>query len=260
MKLPQISLKSANIMMMIIGIIIIITIYINYETSMEPFTTKNSFETRFNDAKNTMDSNIEDLNQIKFDFNVKDPIYSYACDLNKKIIAQNDKVLDKDVKNNNISKVEKQIDEIEKVLIKRNIKRDMQNKINTLKSHNNGYDFSIIPVDTYSDKYLVRANEGCIGTSNNNYNIYRCNKDDPSQQFELKRIYNEFAYGKNVGNQDFIEDKHNIEYPFVMAKSVNNNNCITNNHGKVRVMPCNMLKSQRFEPLEKTTNCALTEN
>jgi hypothetical protein len=256
MKLPEISLKTANMIMMAIGIIIILTIYMNYETSMEPFTTDNFFETRFNNLKNNMDSNIEDLNKVKFNFNVKDPIYSYACDLNDKIIAENNKVLDKNVKNNNIEKVAKQIDEIEKVLIKRNLKRDIQKKINTLKSHNNGFDFSIIPVDTYSDKYLVSANGGCIGTANNNYNIYRCNKDDPSQQFELKRIYNEFAYGKNVGNQDFIEDRYNVEYPFVMAKSINNNNCLTNNQGQVRVMPCNMLKSQRFEPLEKSTNCA----
>lgn len=260
MKLPEISLKTANMIMMVIGIIIILTIYMNYETSMEPFSVNNTLEKNFHTMKRNMDSNINDLNEIKFDFNVKDPLNSYACDLNKKLIDENEKILDINVKNNNINKVAKEIDEIEKVLIKRNIRRDLQNKINTLKSHNNGYDFSIIPVDTYSDKYLVRANGGCIGTSNNNYNIYRCNKEDPSQQFELKRIYNEFAYGKNVGNQDYIEDRYDIEYPFVMAKSVNNNNCLTNNHGQVRVMPCNMLKSQRFEPLETPNNCALTEN
>lgn len=260
MKLPEISLKTANMIMMVVGIIIILTIYMNYETSMEPFRVGNSLERRFNERKNAMDTGIAELNDVEFDFNVKDPLNSYACDLNDKIIAENNKVLDLDVKNENIAKVAKQVDEIEKVLIKRNIKRDMRNKINTLKSHNNGFDFSIIPVDTYSDKYLVRANGGCIGTSNNNYNIYRCNKDDPSQQFELKRIYNEFAYGKNVGNQDFIEDRYNIEYPFVMAKSVNNHNCLTNNHGQVRVMPCNMLKSQRFEPVEEPNNCASSVN
>lgn len=260
MKLPEISLKTANMIMMVIGIIIILTVYMNYEASMEAFTVGNSFESQFNNMKNAMDTRIEDLNKVQFDFNVKNPIYSYACDLNDKIVAENNKVLEKDVKNNNVQKVAKQIDEIEKILIKRNIKRDMQNKINTLKSHNNGFDFSLIPVDSYSDKYLVRANDGCIGTSNNNYNIYRCNKDDPSQQFELKRIYNEYAYGRNVGKQDFIEDRHNIEYPFVMAKSVNNHNCLTNNHGQVRVMPCNMLKSQRFEPLEKSNNCAAAGN
>ena len=168
MKLPEISLKTANMIMMVIGIIIILTIYMNYETSMEPFSVNNVLETNFNNMKRNMDSNIDDLNEIKFNFNVKDPLNSYACDLNEKLIDENEKILGTNVKNNNINKVAKEIDEIEKVLIKRNIRRDLQNKINTLKSHNNGYDFSIIPVDTYSDKYLVRANGGCIGTSNNN--------------------------------------------------------------------------------------------
>ena len=36
-----------------------------------------------------------------------------------------------------------------------------------------------------------------------------------------------------------------------MIKSENNKNCVSNNHNNLRVMPCDMVKSQRWNTLTK---------
>ena len=44
-------------------------------------------------------------------------------------------------------------------------------------------------------------------------------------------------------------DKSKINYPFVMMKSANNDNCLTNNHGNITVQPCYALEAQRWMPM-----------
>ena len=97
---------------------------------------------------------------------------------------------------------------------------------------------------------LLKMNNGCLGIKNNDYDIYECNPTDKSQHFRFNNVFNEYGYASYTVNQDYIEDKDNINYPFVMVQSINNENCVSNNHNNIRVMPCNMLKSQRFELLE----------
>jgi len=233
---------------LVIGIMLIILL--NYKKSMEPFT---NYQTSFEQKQAEINNKINNLNNTRFDFNVSNPVYSHACNLQSKIAEENDNILDNDINNDKIYKIMNQINELDRILTKKNIKRDMDRDIKSIKSHNNGINFGLIPVDEYSSKYLISANNGCLGVSNNNYDIYRCNKNDPSQQFDLKRIYNQYSYSRHANNHTYVEDKDNIEYPFVMMKSVNNGQCLTNNNNHIRVMPCNMLKSQRFEPLEEPT-------
>ena len=45
-----------------------------------------------------------------------------------------------------------------------------------------------------------------------------------------------------IDNTDF----NKINYPFVMLKSVNTENCLTNNHGSLTVQPCYTFESQRW--------------
>ena len=45
-------------------------------------------------------------------------------------------------------------------------------------------------------------------------------------------------------------DKTKISYPFAMMKSVNNDNCLTNNHGTITVQPCYSFVAQRWMPME----------
>ena len=240
-----------NKIFIVLAIAIVMIILLNYKNSMEPFA--GVFEQNFLEKKTLLDEKITTLNNNQFNFNVTNPVYSHACSLQNDIAEGSNNVLNNTIEDAKLNKLITQVGELEKILLKKNIKKDLKQKINTIKSHNNGADFGVIPLNDYSLKYLISANNGCIGASGNNYDIYRCNKNDPSQQFELKRIYNQYAYGRNSVNQDYIEDKNNIAYPFVMAKSVVNNNCLTNNNNNVRLMPCNMLKSQRFEPLTKST-------
>lgn len=243
-------LENKIYIILLIGILLVILL--NYKNSMEPFTN-NRFETQFRERQNQINQRIARLNNTEFNFNINNPLYSQACNLQNRIVQENNNVLNNTIEDNKINRLKRQVNELDRLLLRKNIRRDLKKGIKSIKSHNNGAEFGLIPVDNYSSKFLISANDGCIGISNNNYDIFRCNKNDASQQFNLKRVYNQYSYSRHSNNHDYVEDKNNIEFPFVMMKSVNGDKCLTNNNNNIRIMPCNMLKSQRFEPLEKNT-------
>jgi hypothetical protein len=99
--------------------------------------------------------------------------------------------------------------------------------------------------------YMVGVNNGCLSVGANDYDVFACNDRNPKQYFKMEQILNETAYQNNIDSAlpfDNI-DKSRINYPFVMMRSINNENCLTNNHGTLTVQPCYSYVAQRWMPL-----------
>jgi hypothetical protein len=99
--------------------------------------------------------------------------------------------------------------------------------------------------------YMVGVNGGCVSVGANDYDVFACNDRNPKQYFKMEQILNETAYQNNIDSAlpfDNI-DKSRINYPFVMMRSINNENCLTNNHGTLTVQPCYSYAAQRWMPL-----------
>ena len=100
--------------------------------------------------------------------------------------------------------------------------------------------------------YLVNVNNGCLSVGANEYDVYQCNDNNVKQLFTMKNILNENDYSNNIDKSLPFDnvDKTKIRYPFAMMKSVNNDNCLTNNHGTITVQPCYSFVAQRWMPME----------
>ena len=132
---------------------------------------------------------------------------------------------------------------------------------NKIKSLNNGLDIQLVNTPNTlikDDKtgntitgYMVMANEGCLSVGANDYDIYKCDDKNIKQIFKMEHILNETAYQNNIDMSLPVDniDKTNINYPFAMLKSVNNENCLTNSHGSLSVQPCYSFIAQRWFPL-----------
>jgi len=134
-------------------------------------------------------------------------------------------------------------------------------KYTKMKSLNNGMEMDLIstPNTMFQDlktgsntgAYLVGVNNGCISVGANDYDVYKCNDKNVKQFFKMEHILNETAYANHIDSAVPFDnvDKSNISYPFAMLKSVNNENCLTNNHGTLTVQPCYSFTAQRWMPL-----------
>ncbi len=134
-------------------------------------------------------------------------------------------------------------------------------QITRIKSLDNGYEMDLIstPNTYFQDArtgsniaaYMVGVNGGCLSVGANNYDVFACNDNNPKQYFKMEQILNETAYQNNIDSAlpfDNI-DKSRINYPFVMMRSVNNENCLTNSHGNLTVQPCYSYVAQRWMAL-----------
>lgn len=123
-----------------------------------------------------------------------------------------------------------------------------------IKSYQNGDNISVISAN--NDKYLVALNGGCIKTgSDGSYDITKCNTSDNSQQFDIKNVYDSDQYNIWVLENDEVNPNDRIKYPFAMVRSVNTDNCLTNNYGKVSIEPCKVSKGQRWKLLDTNAKC-----
>jgi hypothetical protein len=167
---------------------------------------------------------------------------------------------DNSIKNNykTIDTLENQITDIE------NIYQNMVNmavntkSFNTIKSLNNGLELNLVstPNTFFQDErtgsniagYMVNVNNGCISVGATDYDIYQCNDKNPKQFFKMEHIMNETAYQNAIDNALPIDNtnKSSINYPFVMMKSLNNENCLTNMNGTLTVQPCYSFIAQRW--------------
>ena len=130
-----------------------------------------------------------------------------------------------------------------------------------IKSLNNGLEMNLLstPNTQFQDPktgnkipaYMLNVNNGCLSVGASDYDVYKCNDLNPKQYFKMEQIMNETAYQNNIDSSlpfDNI-DKSKINYPFTMLRSINNENCLTNNHNNLTVQPCYSYVAQRWIPL-----------
>jgi len=242
--------KNGCIILAIVSLCVIISLLLDFKKSIQPFTLENDLNKLIN-GHTGINSNLDDLETelSNPNFKIIDVNKSHLNDLRDKIATHQDQRKDIDLSSIKIRDLKSQVDDLDLIMTKRGLRKTLNQDHKGIKSHNNGLDIGIEAVDR--NKYLVKVNNGCLGINGKDYDIYQCNPNNSNQHFELQHIFNEHAYGNQATHQEYAEDKNNIKYPFVVAKSIKSNNCISNNHNHLRVMPCNMLKSQRWNALDK---------
>ena len=160
-----------------------------------------------------------------------------------------------------ITNLENSVSDLENLVYNLNLNNISDKKYNSIKSLNNGMEMKLVSTQNtvFNDAktgskmpaYMVMANDGCLSVGATDYDIYKCNDKNPKQLFKMEHILNETAYQNNIDSALPIDNtnKANINYPFVMMKSVNNENCLTNNHGVLTVQPCYSFVAQRWFPI-----------
>ena len=138
-------------------------------------------------------------------------------------------------------------------------RKQNESQYSTIKSLNNGLELKISPSKFYNDTRtgsnvavnMVNVNCGCLSVGSNGYEVVECNPNDPKQYFKLNNVLNENDYENNIDMSIAYDNvnKSKIQYPFSMVKSLNNNNCLTNNHGSLTVQPCYSYAAQRWIPM-----------
>jgi hypothetical protein len=132
---------------------------------------------------------------------------------------------------------------------------------NHIKSLSNGMEINLISTNKthFQDyktgsniaAYMINVNDGCLSVGSNDYDVYKCDDTNPRQYFKMEHIMNENAYQQSIDTTLPFDNinKSTYNYPFVMMKSVSNENCLTNNHGSLTVQPCYSYAAQRWMPL-----------
>lgn len=162
---------------------------------------------------------------------------------------------------NQLQKLENTITDLENMSSNLTNELIKKKQFTTIKSLDNGLELNLVstPNTYFQDAktgsnvaaYMVGVNGGCLSVGANDYDVFTCNDNNPKQYFKMEQIMNETAYQNNIDSAlpfDNI-DKSRINYPFVMMRSVNNENCLTNNHGTLTVQPCYSYVAQRWMPL-----------
>lgn len=217
---------------------------------------------------NLLNTNINNLLTSKINISSNPDIIDkeLQSNISKKIISSTSNIVTNYSTNNNINSqliddLENNVTDLENI-INNTIKQKLTStKYSIIKSLNNGMEVDLFntPNTFYkdlrsginTDSFLIGLNNGCLSVSLNEYDIYKCNDKNPKQQFKMQHVINDEEYKQNVDkviNFDNI-DTSKINYPFVMMKSVNNDNCLTNNNGYVTVQPCYAYEAQRWMPL-----------
>lgn len=162
---------------------------------------------------------------------------------------------------NNISKLSNQVTDLENMLEKLNLNKVNDKKYTKIKSLNNGMELTLTqtPNTIFTDPqsgsntsaYMLNMNDGCLSVGATDYNIYKCNDKNQKHMFKMQHIINEQDYEKNIDKSIPFDniDKTKINYPFAMIKSVNNQNCLTNQNGNITVQPCYSFEAQRWMPI-----------
>jgi hypothetical protein len=190
---------------------------------------------------------------------MQDSITSNISTLNTNLISLNNKKITSN--DNKINNLENTVLDLEKLVNNLGLSKLSNKKYNTIKSLNNGMEMNLIstPNTIFKDYktgsniagYMVMANNGCLSVGASDYDIFQCNDRNSKQIFKMEHILNETAYQNNIDTSLPIDnvDKSSINYPFVMMKSINNENCLTNNHGNLTVQPCYSFVAQRWFPM-----------
>lgn len=226
-----------NLLLLLIILVIIIIIF-NHKHNKEPFYNANNdliidkltkINNLLTSVENQNDENIQDS---------KSKTTNLLSSVNNAIMKTNITPID-------LTDLHDEVD-----FLGREYNNIKTTKPRSLKSYNNGAALAISNIK--SDKYLVHLNNGCLGaTLDNNYKVYKCNSNDAKQKFQLIPIFDESNYNYNLTQGlDKVNPGDNLKYPFSIVKSVNNENCLSNNHNKITIEPCRVLKSQRWKEMD----------
>ena len=156
-------------------------------------------------------------------------------------------------KDNRLTTLENSVTDLENSINNKKLLDSHNTTYYGVKSINNGMEMNLIENPDSINSYLVNVNNGCISVGANDYDVYKCNNKIQKQHFKMQHIFNQIDYENNIDKAIPFDnvDKDNIDYPFAMIKSVNNDNCLTNNQGILTIQPCSSFVAQRWMPLYK---------
>ena len=195
----------------------------------------------------------------KIDTNIQTQFAKYINTSTDKIVnntQDNDVVITK-----NITKLSNQVTDLENMLDKLHLNKVNDKKYSKIKSLNNGMELTLTQTPntifqdpqsgTNTSGYMLNMNDGCLSVGASDYNIYKCNDKNQKHLFNMQHIINEQEYENNIDKSIPFDnvDKTKINYPFAMIKSVNNQNCLTNQNGNITVQPCYSFEAQRWMPI-----------
>jgi hypothetical protein len=209
---------------------------------------------KFNNFNDTLDNNYFKIFQPYDDINSK--ISKKIDNIKTNVIAP--QIEEQRVITKHISELQYELNELENKILKDKILEPEPITAQNIKSLDNGMELSVYH-DNNTNFYNISVNNGCLTTTDNGYMIEPCNINDKRQKFEMENIFNDIEYTNNISPVFESTDvpSKGINYPFVMMKSVNNLDCLTNNHGEISVQPCNISKKQRWIALQNSTGkCA----
>jgi len=160
-----------------------------------------------------------------------------------------------------INILDNNLTDLENIINNKKLKNINKTKYSRVKSLNNGMEMNLFSTPNtifkdnttgkITDSYLVNVNNGCLSVGASDYDVYKCNDKNIKQHFKMKHIINKIDYENNIDKAIPFDnvDESSINYPFTMIKSVNNDECLTNNHGTLTVQPCYSFVAQRWMPL-----------
>jgi hypothetical protein len=187
--------------------------------------------------------------------NIADTINSNTNALISRVDSSNVRIHSK------ISTLTNQITDLENIIERLHLKSIIKPNYAKIKSLNNGAEITLsqTPNTFYLDPasgvntaaYMVNLNNGCLSVGATDYDVYNCNEENSKHLFKMEHVINESGYQKNIDKTVPFNntDLSTINYPFVLMRSVNNKNCLTNQNGNITVQPCDTLTAQRWLPV-----------
>lgn len=265
------------IIIFLIIIIISLITFSNYSKTPEENIIEKFYETSLLDYSEIVKKNNNTINDLIYKLSTNEPKIQvnydnklaypdYTDTITENISNLNKQLTDSYTISNDsfktkITILENSVSDMEKIVSNLNITNVNDKQYNKIKSLNNGMEIQLVktPNTMFKDYnsgsniagYMVMANDGCLSVGATDYDIFKCDDKNPKQLFKMEHILNQTAYKQNIDTSLPIEnmDIANINYPFSMLKSINNENCLTNNHGSLSVQPCYSFIAQRWMPL-----------
>jgi hypothetical protein len=233
------------------------------QSSIDSIFVNNSNISTLISSLNSLSNNNPSLNMKyrKFDIdnnlqlNIADSLNTNTDDLINRVDDGSDRI------NKKVTTLTNQITDLEHIIEKLHLKTIIKPNYSKIKSLNNGAEITLsqTPNSFYLDPgsgvntaaYMVNLNDGCLSVGATDYDVYKCNDANSKHLFKMEHVINETGYQKNIDKTVPFNntDISTINYPFVLMRSVNNKNCLTNQNGNITVQPCDTLTAQRWLPV-----------
>lgn len=256
-------------LVILILLIALVFFIIHGKNTIDNFYFAESDDTNINSQIDQLNNILNEINNTNIptpsltlsnDTNLRDEILKTYGDTTNNL---NNLKLTNNTTNNNtrLSNLNDEITDLERKINNYTNPDNKKQFFNVIKSHNNGQEFclyyddksKIIDPKTNTEKtgYLININNGCLSVGAEDYGVYKCNSSNPKQYFKIVNVYNDEMYKQNIDQTVPYLNANSlkVERPFSLLKSVNNDNCLTNNHGYLTVQPCSNLVSQRWTPM-----------